>query len=250
MAKKKAAKKVVKKAVKKTATKKAAKKAVKKAVKKKSGKRLAPASPSVASSTPAVSPTSSPSAASPFRPDSSQSPESILLPSTPHSSPILRDGGSTAAPEPDQPASPQPAEEPPERTWSTVPLTRKDHLADLPQGDSAETETPTPTPTPPNEHFVRCSDPNEGGYEYVKAVVVDTGVRMTYQVPGLVKEGSDFIDDAKARTWKDDDVREMVCLHLGLNEEDASKIQLTFEASSTEDPDDEDDDGDTAADDE
>ena len=58
---------------------------------------------------------------------------------------------------------------------------------------------------------------SDGTYDWIHATVTEQGISMTYQVTGLERQGSDFLDDEGAQDWDDDDVLKQIALMLSLD---------------------------------
>ena len=53
-------------------------------------------------------------------------------------------------------------------------------------------------------------------YEYIKANVVEGGIRLRYKIPESYVRGRDFIDDRPARFWRDDEILKVIAEYLGV----------------------------------
>lgn len=55
-----------------------------------------------------------------------------------------------------------------------------------------------------------------GGYKFVTATIRNDGVHLVYQIPESPIRGSDLIDDDYAKSYTEDEVRQMVARYLGI----------------------------------
>ena len=68
---------------------------------------------------------------------------------------------------------------------------------------------------------------DDGNYDYVDAYVGEDGITLEYKCSELPIAGSDMIDDPEAVNWSDNDIRDVVALHLGIIE-GSNEIDVIF----------------------
>lgn len=68
----------------------------------------------------------------------------------------------------------------------------------------------------------------DGTYDWVKAIVREDGISMSYKCSELSNTGSDFLDDESANTWTDRDIRKTVASYLGI-ESGQEQIEVIFD---------------------
>lgn len=81
-------------------------------------------------------------------------------------------------------------------------------------------------PAPVPDTALRCEE-GDGAYDWVKATVIEGGVRLTYHVPDLAVNGRDGIDD-DISDWSDEDIQNVAGSMLGIVKEDRHKIEVNY----------------------
>ena len=85
--------------------------------------------------------------------------------------------------------------------------------------------------------MINCED---GTYDWIRATVRNDGIHLHYQVTGLKITGSDTAGDDSAKEWTDNQVRDVIAMHLGLNKDkkNLAEIELEFDVMPDDDEDD------------